>query len=55
MTILVELRIDQYGNGVQFRVFLKGHFVKTKMLHPSTLLGGTKKEHIQKERLIKQV
>jgi len=36
-------------------VFLKGHFVKKKNVHPTTQLGGTQKDHIQKERPIRQV
>ena len=36
------------------RVFLKGHFVK-KNVHPTTQLVSTQEDHIQKERLNKQV
>ena len=37
------------------RVFLKRHFVKTQTAHPITQQGDTQGEHIQKERLNKQV
>ena len=37
------------------RVFLKGHFVKKKFVHPTTQLVGTQEDHIQKERLNEQV
>ena len=37
------------------RVFLKRHFVKNQNLHPTTQQGDTQGEHIQKERLNKQV
>ena len=37
------------------RVFLKGHFVKNQKAHPTTQQGDTQGEHIQKERINKQV
>ena len=37
------------------RVFLKRHFVKNQKAHPITQQGDTQEEHIQKERLNKQV
>ena len=37
------------------RVFLKRHFVKNQKAHPITQQGDAQGEHIQKERLNKQV
>ena len=37
-----EVSADSDTLSLSSRVFLKGHFERKKMLHPSTLLGGRK-------------
>ena len=54
-TLLLFLEGVKEPPGLTIRVFLKRHFVKNQKAHPIMQQGDTQGEHIQRERLNKQV